>query len=280
MAYRSEQDKIEIAQQPPGNYPPPYGYNPQEDEISLIELWNVLSKRKYTILLVTAIVTIGAMLYALSAPSVYEAKVVFLPPSVSEIQALNIQYVQEISVKSVYNSFKRNLISRAPRQAVFDKMRLLEQLAREQDKDKRIEAISKTFTESISVIFPKQKEEEEYIPICTLALEGEDPNLIAEILNQVADETLHITANEIITNIQTKISSRKRDLYGEIELLRNKVKKQRMDEIERLENADALKRKVIEDQINTLRLSVKQKRLDRITILKEAASIAHSLGIK
>jgi len=163
------------------------------------------------------------------------------------------------------------------------------------------------------VTFEKLKKGEEIIPFIALSLSGEDPILTAEILNLIAEETDHITAAEIISNIQSKINARRRDLQRDIDLLRDKVKKQRKDEIERLETADALERKLIEDhlsalrerrrkerfaeitrleeddrisresiqdKIKTLRLSVKAKRLDRVEKLKEASNIAHSLGIK
>ena len=60
--------------QPPGDYP-------QEDEISLIDYWRVLVKRKSIIIIfgLTAIATIGAVLYALSLTPVYKAEAIFLP---------------------------------------------------------------------------------------------------------------------------------------------------------------------------------------------------------
>lgn len=312
MTHETETQRTEIVQPPVAGHSPSYGYYDQKDEISLFDLWNGLVKRKYIILLLTAITTIGAFIFALSAPPVYKAEAVFLPPTASDIQELKIQNGQELNIESVYATFKHSLISRAPRQAVFEKMNLLEKFAPGQNKDNGIEAIFDEFNKNISVTFPAQNGKAP-IQKTTLGLVGKDPKLIAEILNQVARQTLIFSTKEIITNIHTEISVRVNNLNSEIELLRKKVKKQCLDEIERLETTDTIKRKMIEDEIavlkekkkkerlaritrleeadrikresikekiNTIRLSARTRRLDRIAKLKEASSIAHLLGIK
>ena len=109
----------------------PIAYQPQpvyEDEISLIDLWQVLVRQKKIIFGLTAIVTVGAVLYALSLPPVYKAKTSFLPPSESDIQILNVQGIQGISVDTVYAMFKQNLFARPPRLATFTKMNLQEKI--------------------------------------------------------------------------------------------------------------------------------------------------------
>ncbi|MBT3196560.1 MAG: LPS O-antigen length regulator, partial [Gammaproteobacteria bacterium] len=66
--------------QPPQNpypYPPPYPVQ-MEDEISLIDLWRVLTKRKTSILLITLLTTLGAIIYALTAPAIYRAEVLMV----------------------------------------------------------------------------------------------------------------------------------------------------------------------------------------------------------
>jgi len=269
---------------PVGGYPPPYGYFPQEDEISLIDLWNVLVKKKKTIFGITTIATIGAVIYALLLPPVYKAETTFLPPSESDIQALNniqgVQGVQGVSVDSVYTMFKRNLSARAPRKSVFEKMGLLDIFAPERDEKTNVVAIFDGFNKSLSVSVPKPKKGEDAAPITSLAMEGEDPELIAEIINNVGSEAEQATKTEIISNINAKIAARIENLTGDIQLLRDKTKNQRMDEIERLETADRLARESIKDQISALTKNAEHKRQDQITILQEASRIAHALGIK
>ena len=101
-----------------------------------------------------------------------------------------------------------------------------------------------------------------------------------EIVNQLANKAEQATKLKLISNITAKVNQRINDLKLEIQLLLNKTKMQRLDEVERLETLDSLERSKITDQINTLKNSAKDKRLDRITILTEANEIAHSLELK
>ncbi len=65
-------------------FPPhPYPYCPPhavlEDEISLIDLFRVLVKRKMLIIIVTVLVTLSAIGYALSIPPIYRARAILSP---------------------------------------------------------------------------------------------------------------------------------------------------------------------------------------------------------
>lgn len=287
-------EKAENNQPPVVSNPPPYAYYPAEDEISLADLWGVLVKRRKVLLAVTAVVTIGAVLYALLATPVYRAEVVFLPPTASDIQALKVQVqntenIESVSVGFVYTMFEQNLNSKPPRQIIFDKMNLLEQFdkmnlleqfASDKDQDPNNDVIFGEFNQTLSIATPKGKKGETSIQTITLAMEWEDPVLIAEIINRIAEEVERATKTEVLLDIQSNVSARVIELNQEIKRLRNITKKRRQDEIERLATADALERNTIHDKIASLRDKVRSQRLDRISILKEAAEIAHSLDIK
>ncbi len=111
--------------------PPTYPYYlPQvvpEDEISLIDLFQVLAKRKMTIL-----TTLVAFSYALIALPPYKAEAILLPPLAKDIQLLNIQGVQGPGVASVYSAFKRNLNSRAWQRRFVEEQGIIEILAPEE----------------------------------------------------------------------------------------------------------------------------------------------------
>ena len=261
--------------------PPPYAYYPPEDEINLADLWWVLVKRKYTLIGVTAFVTLGALLYALQATPVYRAEAIFLPPTAGDIQELIVfQDIESFNVSSVYTKFEQNLSARPPRKTVFDDMNLLDQFAPEREPDESIDEIFSDFNETLTITTPKVKKDETPIPTITFAMEWEDPLLIAQVVNRIGKETERATALEIISDIQATIDSQVKDLNQEIKLLREKAIKQRQDEIERLETADALERESINDKIASLRSKALGERLDKITKLKEATGIAHSLEIK
>ena len=59
-------------------YPPPYPLQ-MEDEISLIDLWRVLVKKRWSIFLVTVLISAGAVIHALTAPPVYRAELLMVP---------------------------------------------------------------------------------------------------------------------------------------------------------------------------------------------------------
>ena len=273
-------EKTENNQPPVVSNPPPYAYYPAEDEISLADLWGVLVKRRKVLLAVTAMVTIGTVLYALLATPVYRAEVVFLPPTANNIQALHIEGVNKININSVYTAFELNLSSRPPRQTIYDQMNLLDQFAQDKDQDTSPGLIFDDFNQSLSVTTPKVKVGETAIPTITFAMEWEDPVLIAEIVNRIANEAERATTLEIILDFQAMVAARKKYLSQEIQLLREKAQIQRQDEIERLQTADVLARKTINDTIISLQNRAHGERIDRIARLKEASEIAHTLEIR
>jgi LPS O-antigen subunit length determinant protein (WzzB/FepE family) len=283
-----EENKTSIPQPSAIGYPPPYGYYPTDDEISLVDLWRILVKRKNIIIILTAITAICALLYALLATPVYRAKATFLPPTVSDIQALNISGFHtlppidnnisgiapgfhSVSTKFVYSMFDQNLRAVAPRRTAFEKMNLLDRLAPERDQESNFDEIFDALNRSLTVATS--------IPSITLTMEGGDPVLIADIVNNVAEEVERVTTAEIIIGLEAKISAGINDLNQKIKLLREIAEKQRLDKIERLESGDALEHKLIEDIMALLRNKVHKGRLDRILRLQEAAKIARSLDI-
>ena len=253
-------------------------------------------KRKNIIIILTAITAICALLYALLATPVYRAKATFLPPTVSDIQALNISgfhtlppsdndisgiapAFHSVSTEFVYSMFDQNLRAVAPRRTAFEKMNLLDRLAPERDQESNFDEIFDALNRRLTVATIKMKNAAMSIPPITLTMEGSDPVLIADIVNNVAEEVERITTAEIILGIEAKISTGINDLNQKIKLLREMAEKQRLDKIERLESDDALEHGLIEDIMALLRNKVHKGRLDRISRLQEAAKIARSLDI-
>ncbi len=66
------------ANQPPYPYPP-YPYMEQEDELSLIDLWNILWKRKWLILLLGPLAGIIGIVVALNSTEIYRSEVLLAP---------------------------------------------------------------------------------------------------------------------------------------------------------------------------------------------------------
>ncbi len=298
---QKEQEAPQPTTIPPiGGYPPPYGYFPQKDEMSLNDLLGVLLKNKMIIFGITVIATVGAVIYALSLPIVYKAESTFLPPLGSDIQALNISGYQidsigddklktalidsdSFSINSVYKTFRKNLYSKEPRRSIFEKMGLLDIFEPKRDEKTDVKAIVVGFTDSFSVTTTGSLSGDT-VPTISLAMEGGDPELIAEIVNRVGSEVEQQTKTEIISNINAKIAAKINHLTREIKLLRDSVRQKRWDEIERLELANHIDIERINVRIAISKKDLKSKKQqikdNKIKILKEAAMIARALNIK
>jgi len=260
----------------------PYGYYLQEDEASLADLWQILVKQKKTLFTLAALTLITALIYALVATPVYRAEAIFLPPAEIDIQLFDVSNIQDVSVEYAYGKFRKNLQSMVPRRIVFEKMDLLEHLASDQNQDSSIDSVFRTFNKSLFVSSPKKNNSDlnNQLPIITLSMEGENPALIADITNRLAEEVGRVSTTEIISGIQAKVNARIRGLIQEINLLQEKTRRQRLDKIERLETADTLEINNITDKILALRSTEKQKHLANTESLLDAAKIARSLEIK
>jgi len=298
---QKEQEAPQPTTIPPiGGYPPPYGYFPQKDEMSLNDLLGVLLKNKMIIFGITVIATVGAVIYALSLPIVYKAESTFLPPLGSDIQALNISGYQidsigddklktelidsdSFSINSVYKTFRKNLYSKEPRRSIFEKMGLLDIFEPKRDEKTDVKAIVVGFTDSFSVTTTGSLSGDT-VPTISLAMEGGDPELIAEIVNRVGSEVEQQTKTEIISNINAKIAAKINHLTREIKLLRESVRQKRLDEIERLELANHIDIERINVRIAISKKDLKSRKQqikdNKIKILKEAAMIARALNIK
>lgn len=243
----------------------------EEDEINLFELWQALVKQKNTIFGVTVIITMLAVLYVLLVTPIYKAETIFLPPSNSDIHVLrvkDVKDVKDVSVETVYALFRENLGSIAIRKQIFEQMKLIEQFVLDKDETTNIDVVFLEFNEDITLTVSTPKKGKFSLPTTILSLEGSDPVLIAEFVNRLAIEAQQATKVELISDIKAKVKERIKEIKLGIQLLLVKTKKQRMDEIERLETADELERSKIEDMIKSLRNSAKNKRLDEIERLE------------
>ncbi len=75
--------------QPYPGYPPPYWYYPPEQETSLLEYWDAIVKRKFTVTLITLVTTGVALAAAFLMTPIYRAETLLAP--VSEEQSAGLQ---------------------------------------------------------------------------------------------------------------------------------------------------------------------------------------------
>lgn len=252
-----------------------------DDEINLRDLIHTLIKQKWVIVWVSASVIFGAALYALLTAPVYKTKASFLPPNLADVAALNYSGVNNgADPMVVYTQFEKNLYSLDLRRKIFDNLKLAAIYTEDTENPDALNLAFNEFNENISIEKPKEKKNEtSNNPFLYLIYQGKDPQLIADVANQLQTIARDTTKTEIIRNVMEQINFQEEQLRREINILRKKSEQLKQDKITQLREADSLEIKELTDQIDTLRLSAKTKRMDYILHLTEAAKIAESTGL-
>ena len=133
----------------------------EDETLNLYELFVKLWNSKWLVIIVTAVASLGAIIYSLSLPSVYKAEALVIPPKAKNFQEMNLIGLQKISnreskftqfdSKKVFNIFIQNLTSRTIHKKFIQKYGLIELLAPEKTPETRDEDIYKDFEKLINV---------------------------------------------------------------------------------------------------------------------------------
>ena len=223
---------------------PPYAYYPTDDEINLMDLWRILMARKMLIVGITAVVTFGALIYALLAPSIYKAETVFLPPSQHDIHALNVQGVQGVqgvSVDSVYALFKRNLGALSLQKEFFIESGEREAVRAKAGPEATEEQLFTGFSAALAIETDKKDKD-----ALRFAVRDSSPDKAAQLANDFSAFAERATIQALILDVQTAV--------------KNRIA-------------------VIENNITSKRVIAQQRRMDRVAELKEALQIAQRLNL-
>ncbi len=183
----------------------------------------------------TLAVTLAALTYAFSAPSIYKADIFLLPPLEKNVQGLNRLElnIQEHSPESVYNLFVKNLHSRSLRRRLFEEQNLVEHLAPNNDPSTQdiFEKFNKALTISRNLRKPGQ---EEFI---TVSVETGDALLSAEVLNSFIRLVNAETSSALIQGVEEKLNSQKQFLQNKIANKDKLVQQYREDRLQMLDKA-------------------------------------------
>ncbi|MDY6981027.1 MAG: Wzz/FepE/Etk N-terminal domain-containing protein [Pseudomonadota bacterium] len=103
---------------PPQNQPPPPQYYYPDDEISLIDLWNTLMRRKKILIAVFVLVVVAAGIYLLLAKPVYESQVMINVGKIGQvgkvIQVLELEDVEQIGRIEDVDILEQRLLTEYP----------------------------------------------------------------------------------------------------------------------------------------------------------------------
>ncbi len=203
----------------PPQVPPPGYYSSAEDEISLIELWNVLAGRWRLIAATTLLATLIAIVYALTAPPLYRATAYFLPPSKKDVAPFNetgiqvqsvqdVQDVQGVTVDEAYSLFKRTLSSKS----------LLHRYKSEQ----------RSLEGTPSLIINSDNK----IPgSLNLSIEWHDPDEAADWANGLSEMANKLVVEQLLSNIDYRLRQQIETIESTISSKRNLAQKQLEDRI-------------------------------------------------
>jgi uncharacterized protein involved in exopolysaccharide biosynthesis len=244
---------------PAHGYPPAYQYYPPEDEISLVDLWLVLVKRKKLILILTTVVTIVAILYAFfatpTAPGnpLYKAQVLFQPPRAHDIAVLQISSFKSSNrsepvssnrselaidtvtrVNSVFALVKKSLDSTVSSPSQLEKLGFLDALSPERDRNNNTIETYNSLGQKLTLTQLK----EDMVLSMALSMDGNDPELITKIINRISEEAVRAATVELISGAQITISSEIEKLKLKIKLLREIDINQHKDDLAGLRDVD------------------------------------------
>ncbi len=240
--------------QPP-QVPPPGYYSPAEDEISLIELWNVLAGRWRLIAATTLLATLIAIVYALTAPPLYRATAYFLPPTEKNVAPLNetgiqvqgvqhaelalllsmeelnltlpvIPDVQGVTVDEAYSLFKGTLSSKRLYRLYFEENHL-EQIFMEGStatisKDKAVESFFSLY---------KINSDKKISGSLNLSAEWHDPDQAAGWVNGLSELANEMVVEQLLSNLDYRLQQQITILESSSSAMRKIAQKHREDRI-------------------------------------------------
>ena len=245
--------KSDLPQPPPNaQYSQSYGQPLEDDTIDLYELLVTLWNKRWIVIIITALSAIGSLVYALLQHPIYKAEAFLLPPKSKDVQSLNVQGVQRLSVdmklqgvetESVFTVFKNNLSSRTLQKKFINEFKLMEILAPERTSETRDEDIYEDFAEIIKVNNGDG---------LSISIELHDPNVAAQWVNDYVQFIDSETIKRIVENKRNAITNQIRDIEYQIASKRQMAKQRREDQIDKFQEALIVARRLgVEQRVDT-----------------------------
>jgi chain length determinant protein (polysaccharide antigen chain regulator) len=219
----------------------PYPYYQNDDEIDLIELWNILVKQKLAIISLTVIVTSIALAYALITPSIYQSESTLLKPTQEQLHNLQVPGVMTVNADGAFSLFKQHISSIQTRRQVFNDNESLITSVEQAATDK--EELFREFSKDISISLSIEKKGAISAQSLSLSFQHASPELTSDVVKQFVKLATMKSLAEISHNFQSIINIKKDNILREITLLRNKAEVSRQDYILRLTEALAISEK-------------------------------------
>ena len=217
----------------------------EEDEINLVDLWNILWQSKKIIIGVFFACLFVAIGFAFFLPRVYRAEVDLLPPGVEDIVDLNVSDQYKVDPQTIYAEFEKNLQRKGLRHKFFIENNLGRYFASAEKVDPYL-LFEQYFDRNVA-IKEQGKQGGNLSGFLHVSLDGTQAKHLADWLQNLVSFIDRYTVQSKATGIAANIK---------------------------------VQAKLLEDKIATLRLVAARKRQDRIKLLQKSVKIARQLDIK
>ena len=209
-----------------------------ENEIDLQKLFARVWQRKWWVTGITVLSVLLAVTYLLIARPVYRAELFLMPPSISDLAALNLDttyLIHSLTTEEVYNQLLGQLRSKKNLMLYYDKAEL-DELYRTSE-DQTSNDVLEKFTDAIVLHIPKKKED---LVFTSISLEGPSSEQVASHLNAYTDYVISIFIKQLVADLYSLRDQKIELLEHEIKSKREIAYIQRQDGITRFEEALAI----------------------------------------
>lgn len=256
---------------------PNQSYNTIDDEIDLFELFQSLWQEKVLIVIITAVVTAVALIYALTATPVYQVQSIVKPVLAKDLDELNGTGVYKLSPGQAVNQVGASLESYDARFAFFKaNQALFEPLLSD---SATLEQNFQRINDNIKILKTDAKEEvfDSYVGVQLQYPKGINGPAIA---NGLIEHAVQLEKDRITASLEVVINNKLERLERTMSVARAEYEANIESQIAKLIEKDTLKKAQLLDELETLREALKVRRQNRIKQLDEAIAIAQALGIK
>jgi len=201
--------------------------NTAGDEISLFDLWAVLSKKRTIILGIFAASLVISAATAFLLTPVYQATIYFEPPLKKDIEALIIpEFSSGYTTDSVYTAFQNNFMARNNLWDFFIEKQLYEAYLGENDYDDADIAYTfdKEFLKDITLHLSKLGGEQAFM---NATLDWDDATEGAALLNEYSQNVSNKTLEQYVDELGNKLLLEKERVHAKINLLRESAQREK-----------------------------------------------------
>jgi len=231
-----------------------------ENEINLCEIIEIFKKNRWLMFGIVFLVTLVTVVIVILLPKIYRAEVVINPPSITDVEQLNIfdiegslldiegslpskrkndsgKYFYKIQEEELYDKFIRFLSSKLVQYDFFEENNLFDYLrGGDAKEDDSREVFRKKFSNKI-VVHDLRYKNKNKLETITITLEGLDEKLTVEWLNKYVVYVDHYTIKSITKGITKKAQLQFDGISRQISILRDTEKIRRSDLIEQYKEA-------------------------------------------